>query len=84
MNRDLIGNFRDIGGVKSADGRFVKKGIFFRTSNLEDLTQEDISKIKELGINYIFDYRTDEEASAKPVTVIPEIEYVRVPAFSMP
>lgn len=80
----MIGNFRDLGGVETCDGRKVKKGIFFRASNLYNLGEEDINFIKSLNIKCIFDYRTDEEAEKYPTTRIEGIKYIRVPAFNMP
>lgn len=79
----MIGNFRDLGGVKNKNGKIVKKGLFFRSSNLGSLSNEDIQAIKDLNIKCIFDYRTDEEANHEPTIVIPGIRYIRVPAFSM-
>jgi protein-tyrosine phosphatase len=35
-----IKNFRDLGGLKTEDGKKVKRGIFFRSAMLNDATDE--------------------------------------------
>lgn len=59
-------NFRDMGGLKTRDGRRVKKGLIFRAAELTGLTAGDIDYLKELKIRYIYDYRDREEAALKP------------------
>lgn len=77
-------NFRDLGGYKTADGRTVKKGLFFRSAHLTDLSQEDIETLKKLNIKHIFDYRNDDEADKYPSTQIENIKNIRIPALKMP
>lgn len=77
-------NFRDLGGNKSKDGRVVKNGLFFRSAHLNNLTDEDIDKLKSLNIKHIFDYRSDYEAMDKPTTEIEDIKVIRIPALEMP
>ena len=48
-------NFRDLGGNKTEDGRTVKKGLFYRSAKLSNLSENDIKILKELNIKYIFD-----------------------------
>lgn len=77
-------NFRDFGGCKSSDGRFVKKGLFFRSGNLSNLSKEDIQILKDLKIKVVFDYRDDAENLASPSQVVKNIKYIRVPAILTP
>ncbi|HBF6796231.1 protein-tyrosine-phosphatase, partial [Clostridioides difficile] len=35
-------NFRDLGGNKTEDGRTVKKGLFYRSAKLSNLSENDI------------------------------------------
>lgn len=77
-------NFRDLGGYKTADGRTVKKGLFFRSAHLTDLSQEDIDVLKKYKIKHIFDYRNDDEADKYPSTQIENIKNIRIPALKMP
>lgn len=59
-------NFRDMGGLETADGRRVKKGILFRAASLTGLTEEDKRYLENLQIKRVFDYRRQEEADRNP------------------
>lgn len=74
-------NFRDLGGHKSQDGRVVKKGLFFRSGHLQDLSEEDINTLKNLNIRNIFDYRNEIEATRNPSTTIENINSIRIGAM---
>jgi protein-tyrosine phosphatase len=76
-------NFRDLGGIASQDGRVVKKGYFYRSANLENLSKEDVDTLKKLNIKCIFDYRSDNEANNHPSTEIEGIKNIRVPAMNL-
>ncbi|CEI73540.1 MULTISPECIES: tyrosine-protein phosphatase [Romboutsia] len=76
-------NFRDIGGCKSSDGRTVKKGLFFRSGNLANLSSDDIQTLRDLNIKLVFDYRSEEESKENPTEEIENIEYIRVSAMNM-
>lgn len=77
-----MNNFRDLGGIESQDGRKVKKGYFYRSAKLDNLTEEDIKLLKDLKIKTIFDYRSDSEAEMHPSTKVEGIENIRVPAMN--
>lgn len=55
------GNFRDLGGYRTTDGRSVKWGIIFRAGQLSRLTDADLSKLKELNIHTVVDLRGQSE-----------------------
>jgi protein-tyrosine phosphatase len=74
-------NFRDLGGYEAGDGRRVKWGRIFRSSNLGRLTVKGIAQIKRLGIRGVCDFRTEAEARKLP-NRFPDSEtvrYVRLP-----
>ena len=54
-------NFRDVGGIATADGHVVRHGMIFRSAELSGLTTQDFQSIAPLHIRYIFDLRTDQE-----------------------
>jgi protein-tyrosine phosphatase len=59
-------NLRDLGGYETTDGRQVKWGRIFRSSNLGRLTEKGLRQIKQLGINLVCDFRTEAEARKLP------------------
>ncbi len=54
-------NFRDIGGYKTSSGKTVKWGQVFRSGELSRLTDKDVSKLKELGIQRVVNFLTEDE-----------------------
>lgn len=54
-------NFRDLGGYRTADGRWVRMGTLYRSDQLDKLTPEDSAKLDRLGIRTVVDLRTDAE-----------------------
>lgn len=59
-------NFRDLGGIKTKEGKYVKWGKFFRTDELSDLTDADLSYLKNIPIVSVVDFRTKSEIELKP------------------
>lgn len=59
-------NFRDLGGYKASDGRWLKWGQIFRSDNLSRLTDGDQALFRGLGIKIICDFRTPSEVKRSP------------------
>jgi len=59
-------NFRDIGGLKTKDGKKVKEKHVYRSAKLTRLTKNDFSKMEDLGITKIIDLRSDSELELEP------------------
>jgi protein-tyrosine phosphatase len=59
-------NFRDFGGYATADGRRVRWGLFYRSDDLGQLTDADLSKLHALGIKLVCDFRSPEEKAEEP------------------
>lgn len=60
-----LSNFRDIGGLKTEEGRSVKTGVLFRSDKLSGLTNLDLIKLSKLNIKLICDLRTPRERRKK-------------------
>ncbi len=54
-------NFRDIGGYPTADGRRVRWGRYFRAGRQDRMSEQDLEKIRELGIATQIDLRKPDE-----------------------
>lgn len=71
-------NFRDLGGYQTEDGRVLKRGCFYRSSNLSRWNQSELQELTRLKVHTILDLRTDYEVYENPDPVPSEIEYFRV------
>lgn len=54
-------NFRDIGGIKTKDGKTVQWGKIFRSDNLSKLQDKEFDKFENLNIRSVIDLRTKTE-----------------------
>jgi protein-tyrosine phosphatase len=59
-------NFRDLGGYRAADGRYVRWGLVYRSNYLVDLTPKDFEYLNALGIRLVCDVRSDRERLRAP------------------
>ncbi|MCW2723524.1 MAG: protein tyrosine/serine phosphatase [Frankiales bacterium] len=58
-----LANFRDVGGLPTTDGRQIRGGRLFRSDSLQELHDTDIAHLVDrLGIRYVIDLRTADEA----------------------
>jgi len=58
-------NFRDLGGYAASDGRTIKWGLVYRSGELSQLSNDDVGKLKGLGVKAVVDLRSPEEVSAR-------------------
>ena len=63
---DGPGNFRDIGGYPTVNGRRVKWGLLYRADSLSKLSETDQAYFEKLGIKSIVDFRSNEERENEP------------------
>ncbi|HEX4181216.1 MAG TPA: tyrosine-protein phosphatase [Caulobacteraceae bacterium] len=54
-------NFRDVGGYRTADGRWVRMGLAYRSDQLDRLSDADLAKLARLAPALVVDLRTDAE-----------------------
>lgn len=59
-------NFRDIGGFKTKDGRYVKWGKVFRSDDLHKLTNQDLAYLSSIPLISIVDFRSVAERDSAP------------------
>lgn len=59
-------NFRDAGGYRTADGRWVRMGRVYRSASLDRLTDADRATLKRLGIDPVLDLRASSEVKRQP------------------
>ncbi|MEB7771109.1 tyrosine-protein phosphatase [Kurthia gibsonii] len=73
-----IYNFHDLGGLKSSDGRNVKKGLLFQSGDLFGATKKDCDYLQsQLKIRTIIDYRNENEQQQNPTPHLKDIEILQ-------
>lgn len=70
-------NFRDLGGLPTKDGRYVKWGTLYRSGHLGDLEKDDLRYFSKLGINTVVDLRNDLEVAKDPDRYPSGVKYVQ-------
>lgn len=61
-----ITNLRDIGGYKTTNGATISRGLVYRSSQLYNISPDDMLLLAKLNLKNNFDLRTATERSAKP------------------
>ncbi len=59
-------NFRDIGGIKTTDGKYVKWGKVLRSDELHNLTEADLNYLSSIPLISIVDFRANNEVEKAP------------------
>ena len=54
-------NFRDAGGYRTADGKWIRMGLLYRSDQLDRLSPEDLDTLHADGLHLVCDLRTDIE-----------------------
>jgi protein-tyrosine phosphatase len=77
-------NFRDLGGYRANDGRYVKWGLVYRSSNLVALTPKDYELLNSLGLKLLCDLRRPSERVNAPTVWqgAPGPEFLLAPILS--
>ena len=77
-----LSNTRDIGGLRTMDGRHILPGRLIRSGDLYHISQLDQRVLlEEYHLEKVIDLRTEQEIRERPDTVIPGVEYYRIPVL---
>lgn len=71
-------NFRDLGGLRTENGRTVRAGLLYRSDALHSITEEDLPVYNGLGIRQLIDLRTPHERENLPDLLPEGAEYAAV------
>ena len=80
LSFENLRNTRDLGGMKTRDGQYIRPGMLFRSGYLSELTPADIDRLSGLA-GVIVDLRSDGERAEKPDTEIPGAEVIHLPVI---
>lgn len=79
---EKIQNARDLGGMKTMDGRMIRPGLLIRSAHLSDASPADTKKLAEgYRLAKIIDLRTDVEKQEKPDAAVDGAQYCPIPIF---
>jgi protein-tyrosine phosphatase len=59
-------NFRDLGGLRTQDGRRVRWGKLFRCGDMSSLTEADLKSIERANVRNVVDLRNEQEVKQNP------------------
>lgn len=68
-------NLRDMGGLKTADGRYTKWGLAYRADTLFKAKPAGYSYLNHMNMGYVFDLRRAEEIAKKPDPAMDGVAY---------
>ena len=72
-------NFRDLGGVKTKDGRTVQRRRLLRSGEVVGLPDETVrALLEDYSLRYIVDLRSEEEVFSRPDDAIDGVEYLNI------
>ncbi|UYW02397.1 tyrosine-protein phosphatase [Flavobacterium agricola] len=77
-----VANFRDLGGLKTKDGRYVNWGRFYRSDALNGLQDNEFAYINQLGIAKVYDLRSDFEIGNAKDHLPKSVTYEHFPIFA--
>ncbi|TXK19721.1 tyrosine-protein phosphatase [Homoserinibacter sp. GY 40078] len=70
---ETLPNLRDVGGWPTADGRYVRRGVLYRSTALDRLSDADAEVLAGLGIRCVVDFRTETERTSQPDRELPGV-----------
>ena len=73
-----LNNTRDLGGMRTVDGREILGGKLYRSGHLYAASIQDRARLSE-AVDLVIDFRTERERNEKPDPVIPGVENLPLP-----
>lgn len=73
-------NFRDLGGLRTADGRSLRATRLFRAGALHRLSTADCEHLAGVPVSHVVDYRDVAEAAQRPDVLWTGAQYHACPA----
>ena len=71
-------NCRDLGGIPTLDGRYVKWGLMYRSDAVSDLSAEDWELLRNRHVQVVIDLRTSMEQQMSPICIPDDMNYQHI------
>ncbi len=71
-----VPNLRDVGGYTTRDGVVVRRGLAYRSNQLDPISPDDMKRLARLGLINDLDLRTAEERKERPDEIPPGVNDV--------
>ncbi len=71
-------NFRDLGGIVTADGHKVRWGMIYRSGDLSKLTSSDVTYLGSLHLNTVIDFRSESEVALAPDKLPEGVQHLNI------
>ena len=68
-------NIRDLGGLATTDGRYIRRGLIFRSAALAHFNENELVPVRNIGLKTILDFRSEKKALEKPDPMIEGADY---------
>ena len=75
-------NCRDLGGLKTLEGKKIKNKRLFRSGHLHRVSEHDIELLKNLKITDIVDFRSEKEFIHKGNVILEGVTYHNFPTLA--
>lgn len=71
-------NLRDLGGWSGVDGRRVRSGVLYRSTDFSSMATVDLATFEGLGVRTIYDLRSATERRALPDPDLPDVDDIHL------